>query len=102
MARKQAIAKETAVPAAPAKSARTAKPATPRVKAAKHSKTMSTEPVVMAAPVVIEHVSIESVNIENANEAIAKIAYGYWEARGCQGGSAHEDWLRAEQEYRQR
>jgi hypothetical protein len=32
-------------------------------------------------------------------EVIAKIAYGYWEARGCQGGSAIEDWVRAEREY---
>jgi hypothetical protein len=31
-------------------------------------------------------------------EAIAVLAYSYWEARGCQGGSPEEDWLRAEQE----
>jgi hypothetical protein len=31
-------------------------------------------------------------------EAIAALAYSYWEARGCQGGSPEEDWLRAEQE----
>jgi Protein of unknown function (DUF2934) len=29
---------------------------------------------------------------------VAKLAYSYWEARGCQGGSPDEDWLRAEQE----
>ncbi|MBZ5576886.1 MAG: DUF2934 domain-containing protein [Acidobacteriia bacterium] len=29
---------------------------------------------------------------------IARLAYSYWEARGCQGGSAEEDWLRAENE----
>lgn len=33
---------------------------------------------------------------------IARLAYSYWEARGGQGGSAEEDWLRAEQEYRHR
>jgi len=33
-------------------------------------------------------------------EEIAKLAYSYWEARGCQGGSSEEDWLRAEQEFR--
>jgi len=32
------------------------------------------------------------------HEAIAKRAYSYWEARGFQGGSAEEDWLRAEAE----
>jgi len=29
---------------------------------------------------------------------IARLAYSYWEARGCTGGSAEQDWLRAEQE----
>ena len=29
---------------------------------------------------------------------IARLAYSYWEARGCRGGSAEEDWLRAERE----
>ena len=33
---------------------------------------------------------------------IAQIAYSYYEARGCQGGSPEEDWLRAEAEYRTR
>ena len=29
---------------------------------------------------------------------IARLAYSYWEARGRKGGSALEDWLRAEME----
>jgi hypothetical protein len=29
---------------------------------------------------------------------IARLAYSYWEARGPNGGSALEDWLRAERE----
>lgn len=32
-------------------------------------------------------------------DAIAHLAYSYWEARGRQGGSQAEDWLRAEQEF---
>jgi hypothetical protein len=32
------------------------------------------------------------------HEEIAELAYRYWEARGCQGGSPWEDWFRAEQE----
>ena len=36
------------------------------------------------------------------HEAIANLAHSYWEARGCQGGSAEEDWLRAEAEIQQR
>lgn len=31
-------------------------------------------------------------------EQIACLAYSYWEARHGQGGSAEEDWYRAEQE----
>jgi len=33
-------------------------------------------------------------------DAIARLAYSYWEARGFAGGSAEEDWLRAEEEIR--
>jgi Protein of unknown function (DUF2934) len=46
-----------------------------------------------------EVVSVESV-IEISNEAVAQLAYSYWVARGYQGGSPEEDWLRAEQELR--
>jgi hypothetical protein len=33
-------------------------------------------------------------------QEIASLAYSYWEARGRTGGSAWEDWLRAERELR--
>jgi hypothetical protein len=33
-------------------------------------------------------------------DEIAELAYTYWEARGYQGGSSEEDWLRAEQALR--
>jgi hypothetical protein len=33
-------------------------------------------------------------------DAVAQLAYSYWEARGYRGGSSQEDWLRAEQELR--
>jgi hypothetical protein len=87
MPKKQAIVKETAVAAPPA---RAAKPKTPRVRAAKHSKAVSSESVVSQA------------TPENPREAIAQIAYSYWEARGCGQGGALEDWVRAENEYRRR
>lgn len=34
-------------------------------------------------------------------EAVARLAYSYWAARGFTGGSSEEDWLRAEQELRE-
>ncbi len=37
-----------------------------------------------------------------AHEEIARLAHSYWEARGCDGGSPEEDWLRAEQELKAR
>jgi hypothetical protein len=37
-----------------------------------------------------------------SNEEIARLAYGYWEARGRQNGSAEDDWYRAERELTQR
>jgi len=39
-----------------------------------------------------------SLPVAPSREQIAALAYLYWEARGCQGGSPEEDWLRAEQE----
>jgi hypothetical protein len=35
---------------------------------------------------------------ESFQDAVASLAYAYWQARGCQGGSPEADWLRAEQE----
>jgi hypothetical protein len=32
------------------------------------------------------------------NDEVARLAYSYWEARGYQGGSPDEDWIRAEKE----
>ena len=35
-------------------------------------------------------------------EEIARLAYSYWEARGCPQGSAWEDWFRAERALKER
>jgi hypothetical protein len=46
---------------------------------------------------------VETEDILNncpSHEDIAALAYSYWEARGFQGGSPEEDWLRAEQQLR--
>ena len=52
----------------------------------------------------VESIEVALVEVEpTGNESpshdeIAVLAYSYWEARGCQGGSPEEDWLRAERE----
>lgn len=93
MAKKQEIAKETA--AAAAKAPRTAKPRAPRAQAAHRSRIVTSDASSASVAASIENV------FEDRESAIARIAYGYWEERGRQGGSALEDWARAEHEYRQ-
>jgi hypothetical protein len=48
------------------------------------------------------HILVSSQPDQPAHEEIAKLAYSYWEQRGCQGGSELEDWLRAERELMRR
>ena len=45
----------------------------------------------------VEEAPVAAVIGGPASDAVARLAYAYWEARGCQGGSPEEDWLRAEQ-----
>jgi|SRR5579871_176137 len=67
----------------------------------KHSPTTAETPVSQVREPQAEAPQAASVvQVEPSREAIAELAYLYWEARGCQGGSAEEDWLRAEQELR--
>ena len=35
-------------------------------------------------------------------ETVARLAYSYWEARGCETDSPDDDWFRAEAELRKR
>ncbi len=49
--------------------------------------------------VEVAMVQVEPVADESpSHDEIAVLAYSYWEARGCQGGSPEEDWLRAERQ----
>jgi hypothetical protein len=76
----------------------TANPRASRVTSAKHSKAAVADVFVEipVAEVIVQPVA------ENPHDVIAKIAYGYWEARGYQGGNPAEDWFRAVAEYGQR
>ncbi len=97
MAKKQATATETAAAARPARAAKSTTTA-PRVRTAKH-KAIAAEP---AAPQT-EAVPADTPQMHtDHHSAISRIAYGYWESRGYQGGSQIDDWLRAEQEHQQR
>ena len=58
------------------------------------------EPDMTVAPVA-QAVAIVSL-YEPSHEEVAALAYSFWEARGCQGGSPDEDWALAEQQLRHR
>ena len=48
--------------------------------------------------VTAEPVPVSATPKPVSQDEIARLAYSYWEARGRQGGSAEEDWQRAERE----
>ena len=56
----------------------------------------------------VESIEVAMVEVEPmggeppSHDEIAVLAYSYWEARGCQGGSPDGDWFRAERELRSR
>ncbi|MSV30572.1 MAG: DUF2934 domain-containing protein [Bryobacterales bacterium] len=68
---------------APAKRARNS--------SAKHSATPSVESAVS----VMEEIALTS-SVGSEKDAVARLAYSFWEERGFQGGSPEEDWFRAE------
>ncbi len=98
---KKNTTKETVAAAVPVRAAKPKTPRTvsavetapkPRVRTVKHSKATVVQVAAETAPVAV-------ATPVNTHEIIAKIAYGYWEARSYQPGSPEQDWLRAEQEY---
>jgi hypothetical protein len=67
---------------------------------AKHMSAIAAEvspSIVPAAPTATQ-AEITASNHVVTSEAIAQLAYSYWEARGYMGGSPEEDWLHAERE----
>jgi hypothetical protein len=101
MPKKRTADKEIVVPASAAVPVRRKAPSRPRAK-------RSVEPAeTLAAPIAgpkseVIPTSVETVDSAPTYQEIAALAYSFWEARGCQGGSPHEDWYRAEQQLRKR
>src|SRR3954452_25583729 len=60
--------------------------------------TRAPEPLTPAAPPAAELETVAPQALAPSYDDVAKLAYSYWEARGCQGGCPEEDWVRAEQE----
>jgi hypothetical protein len=79
-----------------------------RKSAARPRGNRAAEPVAALAPAVIEPEAVTPQAdagdpvFTPSFDTVAKLAYSYWEARGFQGGSPEEDWLRAERELRDR
>lgn len=55
---------------------------------------------VSSTPAISSPASAQKAEAVIDREAIALLAYSYWEARGFTGGSPEQDWLRAERELR--
>ena len=70
---------------------RVARPSTVEVSSAPKA-----APEVLAAAPAVE----VTAPADTFQEAVARVAYSYWEARGFAGGSPEADWLRAERELR--
>jgi DUF2934 family protein len=59
------------------------------------------EPVAALSRAIGPVAETATVALAPGNEEIARLAYSYWQARGCPEGSPEEDWLRAEATLRQ-
>lgn len=66
----------------------------------KHGVTPETPSTSAAEPEIAAPHAVAIPVYQPSLEAIRELAFLYWEARGCQGGSPEEDWLRAERELR--
>ena len=109
MAKKVSVRPEALTAAQPAAAAAPA--AAPVKKTRTHrTKSVSDEadatrkpaPRTSAKPAVEKTATLTAAVIDLSREEVARLAYSYWEARGYQGGSPMEDWIRAENELREK
>lgn len=75
------------------------KPTPPRVSRPVAVEVSST-PVSHPEVLPVASAAAPAASIESFQDAVARLAFSYWESRGRQGGSPEADWLRAEQELR--
>ena len=96
MARKQASENKVVLSssAAPVRHKPVAPKRATRPAAVEVSNIPASEPEVLSVQPAAE----VAVSAGSLQEAVARLAYSYAEARGFVGGSPEEDWLRAEQE----
>jgi hypothetical protein len=79
----------------PTGAAAAASPVKRRVQRAKHVGAQADGTVSTVSETIVQQEMVVD------REAVARLAYSYWEARGFIGGSPEEDWLRAEREVRE-
>ena len=89
--------KHHAIYSDPTGAAAAASPVSRRTPRAKRTET----PVVEKLPTAASSETLVKEELVADRDAIARLAYSYWEARGFVGGSPEEDWLRAEREVRE-
>lgn len=95
-----------AAPAAETVKPKRARAASPRRAARKTAGAEPSSAVAQASDSITQLAGAVGTSVPASNgidrEEIARLAYSYWEARGCTGGSPEEDWHRAEQELKLR
>ena len=64
----------------------------------KPSSAQAAAKAVQDSPTLPKTQSDVSPRIALDSEEVARLAFSYWESRGCRGGSPEEDWYRAEKE----
>jgi Protein of unknown function (DUF2934) len=102
MPKKRTAEKEIVMPSAASAVPLRRKPA-PRTRVTRSVEPAATAAASIAEPATgaVETVAAPTVSAPSYQE-IAQLAYTFWEARGGQGGSQEEDWLRAEEQLRAR
>lgn len=99
MASKRASEKKVLMSSGAAQTSPNRKPSASR-RTPRSDKPIESVETPVAEPEITIAVATVSTSETMSAETIAALAYSYWQARGCMGGSPEEDWLRAEQELR--